>query len=358
MKLNYDKHNGEIETLIEGLIAMTGCQKNTEIIREMILSALKAAGDNMGRGDLKIINNTIKEMRYSFNLFARYTDKRKVTVFGSARIKDNEPAYELAREFSRKISQWDYMVITGAGGGIMQAGNEGAGTDNSFGVGIDLPFEQSANQWIHNDIKLINFKYFFTRKVNFLKEASAVVLFPGGFGTHDEAFETLTLVQTGKSNIIPVIFIDPTGNNLWRGLEEYMRVHLYRTGLISEDDMHLYTIMNSIDDAISEILHFYKRFHSYRYVRDHLVIRMNSPLTAEQLDFLNHDFKDILVSGTIEATGPLPEEQEEAGTLHLPRLKLHFDRRSLGRLRLLIDMLNGFEIREDQTLETQEGPSI
>ncbi|MBB5021012.1 LOG family protein [Desulfurispira natronophila] len=343
MKLNYDKDNGAIDSVIDGLISMSGCNQNREIIREMIITSLRAGSENLGRGDLKIMNHSLKEMRYSFNIFSGYTHRRKVTVFGSARIEIGDPAYELAKEFSRRMAEHNFMVITGAGGGIMEAGNEGAGTENSFGVGIELPFEQSANQWISNDLKHINFKYFFTRKVNFLKEANAIVLFPGGFGTHDEAFETLTLMQTGKTNIIPLICIDPTGNQLWQGLQEYMREHLYRTGLISEADMHLYSIMNSIDDAISEILIFYKRFHSYRYVGDELIIRMNEALTQEQLDFLNRDFADILASGMIETTPPLDAELEDTQTLHLPRIKLHFDRRSLGRLRLLIDMLNSFD---------------
>lgn len=343
MKLDYNNHNGQIDDLIEALIAMSGTAHNQELIREMIITALRAGADKLDRGDLKIINSGMKELRYSFKLFSEYSLRRKVSIFGSARIHSNDPAYQSAREFARRIVEEGFMVITGAGGGIMQAGNEGAGKDNSFGVNITLPFEQGANEWINNDSKLINFKYFFSRKILFVKEAEAIVMFPGGFGTHDEAFESLTLIQTGKSVVVPVIFIDPLGNNHWQGLEDYMRENLYRQGLISADDMHLYRVTNSIDDAISEITSFYSRFHSYRFVKDLLVIRMNSTLRAEQVAFLNRDFRDIVASGIIEQYQSPETEYGEDETCGLPRLAFHFDRRSYGRLRLLIDMINSFQ---------------
>ncbi|WP_027389672.1 TIGR00730 family Rossman fold protein [Chrysiogenes arsenatis] len=342
MKLDYNNHNGQIDDLIEALIAMSGTAHNQELIREMIITALRAGADKLDRGDLKIINSGMKELRYSFKLFSEYSERRKVSIFGSARIHHDDAAYQSAREFARRMVEEGFMVITGAGGGIMQAGNEGAGKDNSFGVNITLPFEQGANEWINNDSKLINFKYFFSRKILFVKEAEAIVMFPGGFGTHDEAFESLTLIQTGKSVVVPVIFIDPLGNNHWQGLEDYMREHLYRAGLISEDDMHLYRVTNSIDDAISEIISFYSRFHSYRFVKDRIVIRMNSALRSEQVAYLNQDFRDIVASGSIEQYQSTEAEYGEDATCGMPRLAFHFDRRSYGRLRLLIDMINGF----------------
>lgn len=338
--ISYQRSNGQLEQLIESLMHMAGARQNRELIRDMILTALKAGQDDLDRGDLKILAGAMKELRYSFQLFGEYTDRRKVTIFGSARTQPGDPAYEQARECAQQCVEAGFMVITGAGGGIMQAGNEGAGPGNSFGVNIDLPFEQQANEFIVGDPKLINFKYFFTRKINFLKHANAVILFPGGFGTMDEAFESLTLAQTGKTNLVPVIFIAPPGNPHWEQMEDYMRDCLYARGLVSPQDEHLYLITDSVDAAVGEISRFYHRFHSYRYVRDELVIRMHSEIPTAILDELNQDYSDILVDGSIRACSALDVEITQNDVPELPRLRMHFNRTGLGRLRQLIDRIN------------------
>ena len=312
-----------------------------ELAAEIAGTADKLVRDDVGIADLKLLNAALKEMRHAFRVFARYRGIRKVSTFGSARTPSDHPAYRQAHEFARRIAdEHGYMVITGAGGGIMRAANEGSGRERSFGINIRLPFEQAPNEFIHRDPKLVNFKYFFTRKLMFVKEADAIALFPGGFGTHDEGFEALTLLQTGKSKIVPVVFVDAPGGRYWKQWRDYVVDHLLNESLISPADMRLFKVTDDVEEAIAEITTFYRRYHSSRYVRDRLVIRLVEPLSDVRLASLNEEFSDVLASGSIVQTGALPEEAGEHEIAHLPRLVLTFARRQFGRLRMLIDAIN------------------
>jgi len=325
---------------VTSLIRQAGETANGELIKEMIVTALKLVGDRADRGDLKILNAALKELRYAFKLFAPYRHIRKVTVFGSARTKEEEPAYQQAVKFARLISQSGFMVITGAGDGIMKGAQEGAGRANSFGVNILLPFEQHPNKFIQDDPKLVTFKYFFTRKLIFVKEASALVLFPGGFGTHDEAYESLTLMQTGKGDIMPVVFLDEPGGTYWREWKAHVEQQMVKRGMISSEDMNLFAVKDQAEDAVREITDFYRIYHSARHVGDRLVIRLTRPISQEAIERLNSEFQDILTEGEIEASTALDAEVREKEFLHLPRLVLKFNRKSFGRLRQLINAIN------------------
>jgi uncharacterized protein (TIGR00730 family) len=310
------------------------------LILSMIESCLGLADDGVEVHNLKLVDAALAEIRAALACFRKYPGARKVTTFGSARTRPDEPQYILARDFSRKIADSGFMVITGAGPGIMQACQQGAGRERSFGVNIRLPFENIANEVIRGDHKLVEFKYFFTRKLFFLKETSAVVLFPGGFGTHDESFEVLTLVQTGKSPIVPIVFLDVPGATYWRTWDEYVREHLLRRGLISPEDLSLYKIMEDPDLAVDEIGKFYRIYHSSRVMRRRLVVRTNVEVTEAAVAQLSEEFADILNGKPIARRGPYEEEADEPRLLGLPRLVLHFDMKSYGRLRRLIDRLN------------------
>jgi uncharacterized protein (TIGR00730 family) len=322
---------------------MSGHTRHSDLVKEIMLTATKLVTDGTSRGDLKIINSALKELRYSFKVFAPWRDHRKVTVFGSARLTPDRPAYQQAVEFSRKIAEAGYMVITGAGPGIMQAGHEGAGRDKSFGVNIRLPFEQTANPVILDDPKLINFKYFFTRKLAFVKETSAIVLFPGGFGTHDEGFESLTLMQTGKGYVMPLIYLDPPGDRYWDEWEAYVDRQLVSRGMVSPEDKYLFTVTEDVDRAVREIEAFYSVYHSQRYVRDTLVLRVKKKLSGPLLAALNEDFADILTSGKIEQRGAFADEANEPVIANLPRIAMKFDRHHFGKLRAMIDRINGWD---------------
>ncbi|MEM6363906.1 MAG: LOG family protein, partial [Planctomycetota bacterium] len=261
--------------------------------------------------------------------------------FGSARTPDDRPDYQAAVDLARRVTAHGWMVITGAGGGIMEAGHKGAGRDASMGLNIMLPFEQGANPYIENDPKLVTLKYFFTRKLMFLKECSGIVCLPGGFGTLDEGLEALTLLQTGKQTMMPLVYLDHPGGSYWHDLGEFFKKQLLCNGMISPADVALYKVTNSVDDAVDELLQFYDVYHSMRYVRDLLVLRLKKPLSDEQLDTIQTDFADILADGRYEQTEALPEEAGEPELLHLPRLVFHFNRRRLGRLRMLINFING-----------------
>jgi uncharacterized protein (TIGR00730 family) len=296
--------------------------------------------DTTARGDLKILSRTLKELRYAFKIFRPYRRRRKVTIFGSARTKPDHPDYQSAVELGRKMAEHGWMVITGAGGGIMEAGHVGAGKEASMGLNIMLPFEQGANEVIAGDPKLVTMKYFFTRKLMFVKECSAIVCSPGGFGTLDEALETLTLMQTGKQTMLPLIFLDHPNGSYWSDLGHFIEKQLLGGGMISPEDVSLFHITNDVDDATEEILSFYRRYHSMRYVRDRLVFRLKERLSEALMERLQTEFSDILVEGQFEQSRALPEEAGEPDLAGLPRLVFHFDRRSLGRLRLLINTIN------------------
>ncbi len=311
-----------------------------QLAQQMRETADKLLRDGASRGDIKLLNTALKELRYALKVFAPYRHVRKVTVFGSARLASDHPAFQQCVAFSRRIADAGYMVITGAASGIMEAGHVGAGRERSIGVNILLPFEQAANPVIRGDLKLMHLRYFFTRKLLFIKEADAVALFPGGFGTQDEGFEVLTLVQTGKSHLLPIVMVDEPGGDYWARWEEYVRDMLLARGLISPADMSLFKVTDRLDEAVAEVLDFYRVYHSMRYVRRDLVLRLQRRLPEALLERLRGEFGDIVVSGTFEQTEALPEEANDTHVAGLPRLRFHFDRRNLGRLRMLVDLIN------------------
>lgn len=317
-----------------------GGSPNEDLMAELLQTLLKLDRDKTSRGDLKILGRSLKELRYAFKIFAPYRLVRKVSIFGSTRIQEDDPYYQMAKTLGRRLVEEGFMVITGAGSGIMQAGHEGAGKEQSFGVNIQLPFAQKANRFIQNDRKLMTFHFFFTRKLIFVKETDAVVFFPGGFGTHDEAMEALTLAQTGKSQIIPFLFIDLPGQGYWREWEGFIRERLLQRGYISDQDIHLFKIVEDVESAMGEIKTFYSNYHSYRFVNRSLVMRMNRPPSDELIERLNREFKDILVKGQVRPTSPLKGEEDDPETLHLHRLLIPFNQNDYGRLRQLIDVVN------------------
>lgn len=330
----------ELHQKIRDLIAYKGGGANPELVEDIIENALKLLKDVQDRGDVRVIQTAIRELRYAFRMFAPYSNRRKVTIFGSARIQPDQVEYQQAAEFGRKIVEAGFMVITGAGPGIMHAGHEGAGPEMSFGANIRLPWEQNPNPVIEKDRKLVTFKYFFTRKFTFLRQADALVLFPGGFGTMDEGYEALTLMQTGKSRLMPLVLVDRPGGTYWKTWDKHIREHLLRNELISEDDLGLYQITDNTDHAVRLITRFYRNYHSSRFVRDLYVIRLMHSPTETAIAALNEDFADIVESAKFHKSGPLPEEVADQDHVDLPRLAFGFDRRSYGRLRQLIDVLN------------------
>jgi uncharacterized protein (TIGR00730 family) len=314
--------------------------REEKLVRELVETSLKFLRDGTRLGDVKLLNAAMRELRYAFKVFAPYRHVRKVSVFGSARTAPEAAAYRSASEFARHITARGYMVITGAGRGIMRACQEGAGSERSFGVNIRLPFEQEPNEIISKDPKLSTFRYFFTRKLMFIKEADAAALFPGGFGTHDEAYECLTLVQTGKTKPMPIVFVDAPRGTYWKTWKRYVEEHLLRRGLISEEDMALFRVTTSVEEAVEEITGFYRVYHSVRNVGSQLVMRLTRPLSGPEVAVLAREFKDILVSGGIVQRGALEEEDDEPELASLPRLVMHFNRSGFGRLRQLIDRVN------------------
>lgn len=315
-------------------------RKIQDLIETIKDSADKLAAEGSTRGDLKILSRTLRELRYAFKVFAPYRSRRKVTVFGSARTPSDAPEYEQAMQFSRAMAEQNWLVVTGAASGIMEAGHRGAGRENSMGLNIMLPFEQSANPFIAGDQKLVHMKYFFTRKLMFVKECDAVVCLPGGFGTLDEAMEVLTLLQTGKRDLVPVVLLDAPGADYWRAFHEFMMRHLLGGGMISPEDKALYKVTDSCDEAVREVLHFFRVYQSMRYVKNKLVFRLKERISDERLAAINENFSDILRGGQFEQTAALPEERDEPDLAAHARLVFQFNRRSLGRLRMLIDCLN------------------
>ncbi len=335
--------SSQVQEIVAQVLAQAGPLGGPEqerYFREILTTVLRLMRDHASTGDLKIINTALKEMRHAFKVFAPYRHVRKVSTFGSARTKETTRIYKQAKEFAERICRDGYMLLTGAGGGIMRACQEGSGRERSFGVNIRLPWEQSANEFIDRDPKLISFKYFFTRKLVFIKEADAIVLFPGGFGTHDEGFESLTLVQTGKSRPLPIVFLDEPRGTYWKTWKRYVDDHLLRPGLISPEDLALFKVTDDIDEAIAEIRGFYRVYHSSRFVGDRFVIRLNAALPLPLLERLNQEFTDILQGGMFEFGQALPEEHSEPEIAHLPRLVFRFNRMRFGRLRMMIDLIN------------------
>lgn len=318
----------------------SGVISASTLIDEIKATADKLQRDNATRGDLKILSRALRELRYAFKVFTPYRRNRKVTVFGSARTPENHPAYHAAVDFGRMIADHGWMVLTGAGDGIMKAANVGAGREMSMGVNIMLPFEQSANPIVRDDDKLVYLKYFFTRKLLFVKEVHAVALFPGGFGTLDEAFEILTLIQTGKRDLMPLVFIDQPGGTYWSAWEEFIREELFKAELISPDDLSLFKITTDLDEAVEEILGFYTVYNSMRYVRGRLVLRLHAEPDKYLMQRLNDEFHDICERGGITKVPTHPFEADDDHLADLPRIAFRFDRREVGRLRQMVDLLN------------------
>ena len=323
-----DRDSKEPKTKIDDLV---------QLIKE---TADKLGDDNTSRGDVKILSRAIRELRHAFRVFAPHRKRRKVTIFGSARTPPDDPAYIQALEYGRAMAERNWMVVTGAASGIMEAGHRGAGREHSMGINIMLPFEQSANPVIAGDEKLVHMKYFFTRKLMFVKECDALVCLPGGFGTLDEALEVLTLLQTGKRDMAPVVFLDAPGGGYWKGFHEFVKAQLLQNRMISPEDLSLYLVTDRLEEAVEEVTGFYSVYHSMRYVKNKLVIRLRSPIHPSLLEDINEEFPDILSGGVFEAREALKAEHDEPDLLHMPRLAFQFNRRNLGRLRQLINCLN------------------
>jgi hypothetical protein len=330
----------EIDALVTEVLDRAGATLDRDQLFEIIGSGVALAGDKADRLDLKITNAALQEMRTAFAMFAPYAAESKVTIFGSARVQRDDPLYTQTVAVARGLAERGWMVVTGAGPGLMEAGMEGAGREHAIGVLIRLPFEGGANEVIAGDPKLTEMKYFFTRKLMLMKESDAFVALPGGFGTLDETFELLTLVQTGKSVPAPIVLLEMPGGAYWRGLERFLREDVAASGLISPHDGSLYLVTDSVNAAIDEIEGFYRNYHSLRFVGDRLVLRLQAAPTDDELAELDARFADIVVRGHISRSQPLAPEVSSNDNLELPRLTLRFDRRSYGRLRQLIDALN------------------
>jgi len=329
----------EIKKLLDRLPDL----KHGELLKRSLEVLMRIATEEVDCQDLKILTYTLEDLEKGFKVFYPYRHVRKITIFGSARTSPESSEYLLAVEFARRVVDLGFMVLTGAGGGIMQAGNEGAGSQRSFGLNIKLPFEQESNPYIAGDPKLIDFKYFFTRKLFFLRESDAIALFPGGFGTQDEAFETLTLCQTGKYGPSPLVLIDEPGGDYWQSWNKYICSQLLSRGLISPEDPCLYSITDDLEEACAVIRNFYRVYHSCHYVNGKLVMRLNAEVTDQFVEELNQDFSNILVEGRIEKTKALPEEIGEE-TANLPRLIFDFNQRDFGKLYQMINRINKLEI--------------
>ncbi len=310
------------------------------VIGDIFRTAAKLAKENPGTLNLKITATTIKELRFSFKTFYPHRHKPKITMFGSARVPANTPLYAFARDFAKEAAKRSYMIITGGGPGIMAAGNEGAEGDSGFGLNIRLPFEQEHNPFVDDENMLIHYKYFFTRKLFLVKEASAFAFFPGGFGTFDEAFEVMTLVQTGKTNMIPIVMVEPEGFGFWKAMTDFLYGTVLAKGFISEADKGLCRVFHSVDAALDHIDHFYSTYHSMRFVRDTAVVRLKRKLSAEVIAQINEKFGYLARGGAFKLSAPLSEEANEPELAELPRLVFPFDRRDFGSLRALIDFIN------------------
>lgn len=332
----------EIDGKIKELIALTGADPQSQesgLIAQMIFSSLRMANEDFDMGQLKLMTRAFKEMRYAYHIFNEHRFGRCVSIFGSARTSESHPDYQSAKSFSSALAAKGWVCVTGAADGIMRAGLEGAGKESSFGLSIRLPFENSVHTLLAGDPKLINFNYFFTRKLMFLSHSDAVAAFPGGVGTQDELFEVLTLMQTGKSNIVPLVLLEGEHGRYWHAWEHYIQNHLLANGFISSEDQFLYYRAPGVQQAVDHIEQFYRRYHSSRYVKDVLVIRLLTPLNAHQITELNEEFGALIASGKIEATPRLPEEDDHRD---LPRICFQHNRKHFGLLRAMIDRINAF----------------
>ena len=337
----YRTGDPELDDAVVDLVRRAGAEpRNEDLIFELVASALRLARDRADRGDLKIANAALKEMRYSFHVFEPYRTARKVAIFGSARTQPDDPLYHQARRFARAIADQDWMVITGAGPGIMEAGIEGAGPERAFGVSIQLPFESVSSQFLADDPKLVNFRYFFTRKLAFIKESDGVVLLPGGFGTLDEAFELLTLVQTGKAQPCPIVLLDIPGGTYWNTWKSFVVDELIQRGLVSDEDLDLIFVTDDVDEAVRETVEFFANYTSQRFVDGRLVLRLQRAPDDATLAELTSEFADIITRGEIERIDAAPAEVADVDHLECERIAFWFDRHGWSRLRHLIDRLN------------------
>lgn len=336
----YEIGDKEIDCLIEGLAKTASSAETERLVREILTTAVKLGKESEDKGDLKLVNNALKELRYSFKIFTPYRNVKKVVIFGSARSKNTSAEYKMAEEFARRLTAKGYMIVTGGGPGVMEAGNKGAEAGKEFGLNIRLPFEQKPNPYIDEKDKIINYKYFFVRKLIFIKETDATVLFPGGFGTHDEGFEILTLFQTGKSRPRPIVFIEPDGSTYWAAWKRFVNNELLKNGYISKEDLKLFTIVKTVDEAVAYIEDFYRVYHSIKYISGTTTLRLNKNISEETLKLINRKFRDILKSGEIRLLPPLKEEVRKGEYLELPRLVMNFNMHDYGRLCEMIHVIN------------------
>ena len=337
---DYEVGDPAIDNLISELVKLSGSVENEELLREILTTTIKLGRESSDKGDLKLVNNALKELRYSFKIFSPYRAIKKVIIFGSARSKINSAEYRMAEDFSRKLTTKGYMIVTGGGPGVMEAGNKGAGTGKDFALNIRLPFEQKPNPYIDEKEKLINFKYFFTRKLTFVKETDATALFPGGFGTLDEGFEMITLIQTGKSRPRPIVLMEPPGSTYWATWMHFVKSQLAKKGFINKEDLNLFHIVKTVDAAVKYIEDFYRVYHSIRYVSGLAVLRLNREISDKTLKLINKKFKDILFGGEIRVSPPTNKEIQEGEFLNLPRLAMSFNMHDYGRLCEMIHVIN------------------
>lgn len=340
-KNNSKVDDKEANSLIERLTDIYAPSNSKDIFRQILFTVIKLGGKEAAeKGDLKLINNTLKELRYSFNIFSNYRTTRKVAIFGSSRVNKESPEFQMAKSFAKEIVKRGFMVITGAGGGIMEAGNEGAGADNSFGVNIKLPFEQIPNQFINNDPKCMTFKYFFTRKLMFIKESDATALFPGGFGTLDEALESLTLFQTGKCRPRPIILVEPENSYFWDEWLSFVKKRLLKNNLISENDINLFSYHKNINDAVREITDFYKVYKSVQYYKNETFLYLTKPIHEDAINEIKGRFKDIIVDNKMDMVSDSNGIDRENIWAGVPCLKFRFTRHDFGRLAEMIRYIN------------------
>jgi uncharacterized protein (TIGR00730 family) len=349
--------DNQLDDVVANLAERVADPANADLVFEIIASGVRLGLDRADRGDLKIASATLKEMRQAFHVFAPYRAARKVAIFGSARTLPEDPLYVQTREFAAAIASRDWMVVTGAGPGIMEAGIEGAGPDQAFGVSIKLPFEATTTQFGEADPKLINFRYFFTRKLEFVKESDAFVLLPGGFGTLDEAFELLTLLQTGKAQPAPVVLLDVPGGTYWQTWRDFVTRELATAGYVSPEDMALVRTTDDIDEAVNEIVMFYANYQSSRFVDGRLVLRMQRAPSADELTKLARDFADIVLRGEMEVIEATSREVEDDDNVDLARMAFWFDRRNWARLRMLIDRLNLAAVTDRRSPSPESRPA-
>lgn len=340
-KRQYVTRREDIDREIEAFARKYSDPETMELFRQILTTVMKMDLDRAEEVDVRLINIALKELRHSFKIFSKYRDVPKVTLWGSARSSPNSAEYKMAQEFARRLTEEGFMVITGGGRGVMEAGNRGAG-GKSFGVNINLPRIQPANPYLAKGEKLIEFRYFFTRKLVFVKESAATALFPGGFGTMDEGFEILTLFQTGKTAPRPIVMLEPPHSHFWRSWLSFVKKELLRPGYISKDDLNIFQVVRSVEQGVEEIVNYYRVYHSVRFVGPQTIIRLKKYLPPSALAELNRDFSDLLVSGKIEECGATSEEARDKDLTDLPRLALNYDRHNFGRLNEMIRRINEF----------------